>query len=137
MTNAGGPGILAADACQSHGLDVVELTRGNQGRAAPAAARRRSRQQSGRHAGVGPAGALRAALDLVLADPNVDSVLVIFIPPLVTDADEVAAAIARAAGRAATSRSPASSCAATTRLRRCRTIPCFAFPEPAAIAMAA
>ena len=26
LTNAGGPGILAADACQSHGLDVAELS---------------------------------------------------------------------------------------------------------------
>ena len=31
---------------------------------------------------------------MLLHDPNVDSVLVIFIPPLVTEADDVAAAIA-------------------------------------------
>ena len=60
LTNAGGPGILAADACQSHGLDVAELSRRHQGGAARAAAGGRERQQPGRHAGVGAAGALRA-----------------------------------------------------------------------------
>jgi acyl-CoA synthetase (NDP forming) len=82
-----------------------------------------------------PASHYEAALKLLLADDNVDSVLVIFIPPLVTDADDVAAAMARAAGHEC--KKPIAgifmrSEAAPAALAE---IPCFAFPEPAAIAM--
>ena len=135
VTNAGGPGILAADACQSHDLEVVELTAATKAalrQLLPAAAAVNNPVDMLASA---PPAHYEAALDLVLADPNVDSVLVIFIPPLVTDADDVAAAIARSADRAA--RKPVAgifmrSEDAPAALSR---IPCFAFPEPAAIAM--
>jgi acyl-CoA synthetase (NDP forming) len=76
------------------------------------------------------------ALRVLLSDPGVDSVLAIFIPPLVTNADDVAAAIARAADH--DSSKPITgvfmrTAAAPLALNR---IPCFSFPEPAAIAMA-
>jgi len=136
LTNAGGPGILAADACQSHGLNVAELTA--ETRTAlraflPAASSVTNPVDM--LASASPAQ-YEQALGLVLADPNVDSALVIFIPPLVTDADDVAAAITRAAVR--DRRKPIAgvfmrSAAAPAALAD---IPCFAFPEPAAIAMA-
>jgi len=136
LTNAGGPGILAADACQSHGLQVAELTPATKNalrQLLPAAA---SVNDPVDMLASAPAGHYEQALQFVLADPNVDSVLVIFIPPLVTDADDVAAAIARAAGRGP--HKPIAgifmrSEAAPAALAK---IPCFAFPEPAAIAMA-
>ena len=135
VTNAGGPGILAADACQSHGLEVVELTATTKDalrQLLPVAAAVNNPVDMLASA---PPAHYEAALNLVLADPNVDSVLVIFIPPLVTDADEVAAAIARAADRgpqkpiAGVFMRSEDAPAALSR------IPCFAFPEPAAIAM--
>ena len=135
VTNAGGPGILAADACQSHGLEVVELTAATKAalrQLLPAAAAVNNPVDMLASA---PPAHYEAALDLVLADPNVDSVLVIFIPPLATNADDVAAAIARSADRAA--RKPVAgifmrSADAPAALSK---LPCFAFPEPAAIAM--
>ena len=83
-----------------------------------------------------PADHYERALELLMADPNVDSVLVIFIPPLVTDADDVAAAIAR--GRAARSDKPVAGVFMRTEdaPAALAQIPCFAFPEPAAIALA-
>jgi len=83
-----------------------------------------------------PAAHYEQSLHVLMGDPNVDSVLVIFIPPLVTDADDVASAIARAAARGP--HKPVAgvfmrSDAAPAALEK---IPCFAFPEPAAIAMA-
>jgi acetyl coenzyme A synthetase (ADP forming)-like protein len=136
LTNAGGPGILAADACQSHGLDVAELsaeTRVALRGFLPSAAAVNNPVDL---LAAAPAGHYERALAILLADPNVDSVLAIFIPPIVTDADDVAAAIATAAGR--TPDKPVAgvfmrSDAAPDSLQR---IPCFAFPEPAAIAMA-
>ena len=46
-----------------------------------------------------PADHYRRALAAILRDEQVDSVITIFIPPLVTDPADVAAAIAEAAGR--------------------------------------
>jgi acyl-CoA synthetase (NDP forming) len=136
VTNAGGPGILAADACQARGLQAAELSE-----ASRAALRAMLPAAASVHNPVDMLAAAspeqyERATDILLADPAVDSVLAIFIPPLVTNADDVAAAIARAAAR-----QPGKpiagvfmrSEAAPAALNR---IPCFAFPEPAAIAMA-
>ena len=60
LTNAGGPGILAADACEANGLELPALERDDAGRAALVPSRRGQRRQSGRHAGVGAARALSA-----------------------------------------------------------------------------
>ena len=136
LTNAGGPGILAADACQSHHLSVAELTPATRNalrQLLPAAAAVTNpvdmlASASARH--------YEQALDLIMADANVDSVLAIFIPPVVTDADDVAEAIARAAAHCP--HKPVAgvfmrSAATPAALAK---IPCFAFPEPAVIAMA-
>ena len=135
VTNAGGPGILAADACQSHGLEVVgltETTREALRRLLPAAAAINNPIDMLASA---PPAHYEAVLDLVLADPNVDSVLVIFIPPLVTDADDVAGAIARAAGRAGDKPIAGIFMRTDDAPAALSKVPCFAFPEPAAIAM--
>ena len=136
LTNAGGPGILAADACQSHGLDIAELSPATMNALRgilPAAA---SVNNPVDMLASASATDYEESLRFLLADPNVDSVLAIFIPPLVTDANDVAAAIARARSR--TPEKPVAgvfmrSDAAPDGLD---TIPCFAFPEPAVIAMA-
>ena len=99
LTNAGGPGILAADACESRGLTLPTLSD------ATIAGLRRLLPAS---ACVGnpvdmlasaTADHYQQATKLMLADENIDSLLVIFIPPLVTKPDDVAEAIvAGAAG---------------------------------------
>jgi len=135
VTNAGGPGILAADACQSHGLQVVELaasTKDALRRVLPAAAAVHNPVDMLASA---PPEHYEAVLNLVLADANVDSVLVIFIPPLVTDADEVAAAIARAADRCSEKPIAGIFMRSDDAPAALSAVPCFAFPEPAAIAM--
>jgi len=134
LTNAGGPGILAADACLAHGLVAAELSAGT---------------KAGLRAFLPQAAAVnnpvdmlasaspehyRQAMRLVLADPQVDSVIAIFIPPLITSADEVATAIAEAAAQGG---KPVAgvfmrSHAAPESLAA---VPCYAFPEPAAIAL--
>ena len=97
LTNAGGLGILCADACEAAGLELPELSRrdarGARGRRCRA--RRASRTRSTCSARR-PAATYEAALPLVLADPRVDALIVLFVPPVVAGAEEVAAAIARA-----------------------------------------
>ena len=58
VTNAGGPGIMCADACEAGGLQVVELSRRAPGQAARGPPRRGGGGQPGRHAGLGAARAL-------------------------------------------------------------------------------
>lgn len=99
VTNAGGPGIIIADACEASGLVVPELSE---------ATRRRLREELPEEAAVGnpvdmiasaDAAAYRAALNTVLPDPNVDAVIAAFVPPLGVQAEDVARVIARVGSR--------------------------------------
>ena len=136
LTNAGGPGILAADACEAHGLELPSLsdsTRAELRSFLPAAA------------SVGnPVDMLasaspdhyRRALAAILNDDHVDSVIAIFIPPLVTNPSEVAGAIA-AAARGVTGKPVLGVfMRAEGAPAALAPIPAYAFPEPAALALA-
>ena len=100
LTNAGGPGILAADACEADGLELPVLsdaTRAELRQFLPPAA---SVTNPVDMLASAPAEHFGRALAIILKDENVDSVLTIFIPPLVTEPDAVAAAIAGVAPEA-------------------------------------
>jgi acetyl coenzyme A synthetase (ADP forming)-like protein len=134
VTNAGGPGILAADACEAYGLPLAALS------AETAAALRAFLPAE---ASVGnPVDLLasasaedyRRAVRLVLADPAVDSLLVIFIPPLVTDADTVAAAVVEEAGQSSKT-VLATFMGAKGAPPGLAPIPCYPFPESAVTAL--
>jgi len=100
VTNAGGPGILAADACEAQGLVLPRLSDDTTARL---------RALLPPSAGVSnPVDMLATAtpedyarvLAIVLGDPSIDSLLTIFIPPMVTDTSAVAAAVTQAARQA-------------------------------------
>ncbi|HKE86682.1 MAG TPA: GNAT family N-acetyltransferase [Vicinamibacterales bacterium] len=135
LSNAGGPAILAADACEAHGLQLTALSDATilgLRRILPLAA------------SVGnPVDMLasatpeqyREATALLLADQQVDSLLVIFIPPLVTDADEAAHAIA--AGAAGAGKPVlASFMGARGAPPELAPVPSYRFPEAAVTALA-
>ena len=100
VTNAGGPGIIIADALESQSLQVAEFTEET---------RRRLRESLPEEASVNnpvdmiasaDAGSYRAVLEAVLDDPGVDAVIASFVPPLGVHAEDVARAITdTAAGR--------------------------------------
>ncbi len=97
ITNAGGPGILAADACEAQGLKLVEL--GEETTTAlraflPAAA---SVGNPIDMIASASADQYRQSLELLLADRDVDAVIVIYIPVLPAGALAVAEAIRTAA----------------------------------------
>lgn len=136
LTNAGGPGILAADACQANGLIVAapQLRTANALRQfLPAAA---SVANPIDMLASAPPEHFGRSLSLLLDDDQIDSVIVIFIPPLVTDSDAVARAIATASerhpGKTVTGVFMRAQAAPAALAR----IPCYTFPEPAAIALA-
>jgi acetyl coenzyme A synthetase (ADP forming)-like protein len=135
LTNAGGPGIMAADACEAHGLEVPPLTDRTIDvlRAfLPAAASVKNPVDLLASA---PAEHYRRAIPLLLADEQVDSLIVIFIPPLVTEADAVARAIVDAVPAGAGKPLLASFISAQGMPPALNRIPCYVFPEAAALAL--
>jgi acyl-CoA synthetase (NDP forming) len=139
VTNGGGPGILAADACAAAGLHVAELSSSTQAELAQFAS-----PDAGLRNPVDLVAAARAddyarALDVLLADPEIDAVIAIFVPPLVTSADDVARAITSAARHAGAKPVVACFLGRSGTLALLGTgdfqIPTFAFPEAAAAAL--
>ncbi len=135
LTNAGGPGILAADACEALGLTLPPLAPGTMSALRsflPAAA---SIGNPVDMLATAPAGDYRRAIPLILADPGIDGLLTIFIPPLVTSSTDVARAIADTA-RASKKPVLATFFGATGVPEILAPVPCYTFPESAARAMA-
>lgn len=136
LTNAGGPGILAADACEAHGLQLPPL-----GDASVAALRAVLPPQASVANPVdmiasASAAQYEQALDIVLRDDRVDSVLVIFIPPLVTKTEDVAQAVRRAVARHPGKTVLGIFMSVRGAASLIAPIPSFRFPENAASALA-
>lgn len=97
LTNSGGPGILAADACSAAGLDVpmldADTRRALDGLVSPNAALANPIDMT---AGAG-AAEYSSALTVLLDDPSIDSVIVIFTPTVVASTDAIAEAVAAVA----------------------------------------
>jgi acetyl coenzyme A synthetase (ADP forming)-like protein len=146
--NAGGPGVLAADACAGHGLTVPELS---------------DRAQEALRASL-PVGAAvsnpvdlmrsataddyRRAVGVLAGGGEIDALLVVFTPPPLSGAHDVAAAVLDAAHLSATTAcgdparpvpvvaSVLGTAALHEFLRGARPpVPCFAYPETAARAL--
>src|SRR2546430_920051 len=140
LANAGGPGIMAADACESAGLTLAKLeqktVKALKEFLSPAASVRNPVDMIAS----ADAASYQRALGLLVTDKNVNAVIVIFVPPLVTGAQEVAGAIL--AGSAG-SKVPVLSCfmgshGVPESLRSLQEghIPSYAFPEAAARTLA-
>jgi acetyl coenzyme A synthetase (ADP forming)-like protein len=136
LTNAGGPGILAADACEAHGLELPML-------ADETIAELRSflpptasvANPVDMIASASPEHFLKATRAL-LADEHVDSLIVIFIPPLITDPEAVAAAIVEGTRNANGKPVLANFMSAKGAPNILSSIPSYEFPESAASALA-
>jgi acetyl coenzyme A synthetase (ADP forming)-like protein len=143
VTNAGGPGILLADACEAHGLALPELTPETR-----ATLRAFLPAQAGLSNPVDMIASAtpeqyRRTIEAVGADANIDALVAIYIPPQVTNPDEIARAIAQGAGTVPAYKpvltvfisSRGAPPALSTGLRGA--LPAYSFPENAAQALAA
>jgi acetyl coenzyme A synthetase (ADP forming)-like protein len=140
LTNAGGPGILCADACVAEGLEIATL--GDETRRAlravlPSAA---SIENPVDMIASATPEQYREAMRIVGGDAGVDAMIVIFIPPLVTNPDEAARAIvegARVVGGAVPVLTVFMQSRGTPEVLRAGEVhlPSYAFPEDAAIAL--
>jgi acetyl coenzyme A synthetase (ADP forming)-like protein len=97
VSNAGGPAIILADACESSGLQVPELAPGTQAAIRQHLAEEASVKNPVDLIASATADTYRMAITGVLQDPNIDAVIASFIPPLGIHARDVALAIRDAA----------------------------------------
>lgn len=142
ITNAGGPGILAADACEGLGLVVPMLSQDTQARLRQFLPKEASLiNPVDIVASTGPE-AYKQALTVMLDDPDIDAVILIYIPPLVTRPEDVAMAI-RDVMCEYTGDKPVlanfmmyAGSTPDLRIGPGRYIPSFIFPESAVLALA-
>jgi acetyl coenzyme A synthetase (ADP forming)-like protein len=95
LTNAGGLGILCADACEAVGLELSELSPETRGLLAVQFPPEASLENPVDMLGSATAASYEAALPVLLADPQVDALIILFVPPATAGVDDVAGAIAR------------------------------------------
>jgi len=97
VTNAGGPGIIIADACEAEGLEVAELTEETKAELRKIVPPEASvRNPVDMIASASP-DTYRRALEIVMRDPGVDAAIAAFVPPLGIRQADVASAIVNAA----------------------------------------
>jgi acetyl coenzyme A synthetase (ADP forming)-like protein len=101
LTNAGGLGILCADASEAEGLELPELSHETRAVLSDLLPREASVANPIDLLGSATAATYEAALPPLLADPRVDALIVLFVPPVVAGAEEVTGAITRAVAAAA------------------------------------
>jgi acetyl coenzyme A synthetase (ADP forming)-like protein len=96
LTNSGGPGILAADALEAQGFELPELQPASVAKLAPVLAQEATLKNPLDMIASAKPPAYRAALEVLLADEGVDSIVAIFVPPLGVRQEDVAEAICAA-----------------------------------------
>ncbi|MEX2047620.1 MAG: GNAT family N-acetyltransferase [Chloroflexota bacterium] len=141
LTNAGGPAILAADACEAAGLEVPPLAEETRAKLRAVLAAESSTANPVDMIASAGASEYAKCIGVLASDPAVDALVVMFTPPLVTKSADVARAI-REAVAALTRPVPVLAVFLTLagvpselsdeRVR----IPSFAYPEDAARALA-
>jgi len=144
LTNAGGPGILAADACEAGGLAIADVsadTRLRLSKSLPAASSLGNPIDLLASAG---AAEYREAIEVALAAPEIDALLVIHVPVERSQSDAVMTAIGEgvtAARASGIGNKPVLLCT-MTQSNKCtpvsagsEQIPAVAFPENAVRAL--
>ncbi len=143
LTNAGGPGVLAADACEDWGLKVPALSAATLGRLREFLPEAAALGNPVDMIASAPAESFGKAMGIMLDDPGIDSLVVIYIPPLVTRPEEVARSVREAMARYR-GQKPVIACFMTMgeqqmvnlELAPGRNIPSYIFPEDAVEALA-
>jgi acetyl coenzyme A synthetase (ADP forming)-like protein len=139
VTNAGGLGIMCADACEASGLEVPDLPAELQAQLEEFLPPTASTSNPVDMIATAGADDYRRSIETIAASGAVDAIVAIFIPPLVTKAEDVADAICGAVTAVDRSLPVVSVFAshepAPEQLRAAR-VPNYAYPEDAARALA-
>jgi acetyl coenzyme A synthetase (ADP forming)-like protein len=140
LTNAGGLGILCADACDAAGLDLPELTHETQEALAAVLPIEASSANPVDLLGSATGERYAHALPHLLRDPGIDAVIALFVPPVVAGAEEVGAAIRETLEREASDKPVLAVVVSADGTPQClreanSPVATFAYPESAARAL--
>jgi acetyl coenzyme A synthetase (ADP forming)-like protein len=140
VTNAGGPAILATDACIALDLELADLAPATQRKLAKVVPPEASVANPVDLIASADAARFDAALGHVLADRSIDMVIAIFVSPVMIDSAAVARVFAK---HASNSTKPLAACLlgksegeAAFEILRDAGVPNYRFPEEAAQALA-
>src|ERR1051325_10285101 len=106
LTNGGGAGVLASDALDAAGGRLASLSRDTIARLDRALPRTWSRGNPVDIIGDAPGGRYAEALEALLADPEIDAILVLNCPTALAASDEAARAVIDTLAAAATAQNP-------------------------------
>jgi len=146
VTNAGGPGIIAADTCEAKGLDVVRLSPETEEKLRSKLPEEASVKNPVDLIASATAESYEFALNCVFEDPKVDAAIAAFVPPLGIQTRDVARALVRVNERYPDKPLLAvlmgreglpAGLAELSETRIAARIPAYIFPESAARALAA
>jgi acetyl coenzyme A synthetase (ADP forming)-like protein len=139
LTNAGGLGILCADACDAAGLALPPLADSTVSELRGLLPAEASVSNPVDMLGSAVASSYESVIPMLLRDPGLDALIVLFVPPVVAGAEEVAEAIGRATEQAGPADKPVLACvisaAGTPEALLSAPVSAFAYPESAARAL--
>jgi acetate---CoA ligase (ADP-forming) len=141
VTNGGGPGIIAADASARNGLHLPDLSQDTVTKLKSVIRRDIKINNPVDLTASGSAEEFHDVLKLLARDDDVDAVLTIFVPPILTEAGPMTAAIGGAAPLYWRERKPLLACflgqrGFKTKLgSQGKLVPCYPFPEEAVLAL--
>jgi acetyltransferase len=142
LTNAGGPGIMTADACVARGLEFPVLSEGTVSALKGFMPQQASLANPIDMTAGATAEMYRRGLELLVQDERVDIVIVIFIPPMLTESGEVAGAVREVAPQFRQRGKTLVASFMASRGGRLGLgsgeggdVPCYIFPESAAAAL--
>lgn len=140
ITNAGGPGIMATDACVRYGLELAKLSEETAIKLGDKLSPRTCLINPIDLIGDARSDRYRVALEYAANDKNVDSILVLLTPQAMTDIRETAQVVAEVSKKCV---KPVLACfmgdvyaAAGVKILRDNGVPCYSFPEEAVRALA-
>ena len=139
VTNAGGLGILCADACEAAGLQLPRLDDETTREILPLLPAEASLANPVDMLGSATDDSYRAVLPLLLADPGIDAVIALFVPAVSATAEAVAEALSEACAVADTDKPVLavvmSAAGIPASLRATSELAAFTYPESAARAL--
>jgi acetate---CoA ligase (ADP-forming) len=139
LTNAGGLGILCADACEAAGLVLPSLGDSTIEELRSVLPPEASLSNPVDMLGSAVGASYEQAIPPLLRDPGIDALIVLFVPPVVAGVEEVAEAIANAVEQARVADKPVLasviSSEGTSERLLSASVSAFAFPESAGRAL--
>ncbi|MHB8880028.1 MAG: acetate--CoA ligase alpha subunit [Thermodesulfovibrionales bacterium] len=135
ITNAGGPGIIAADTAEKLGINLPQLTRETVSVLAELLPKNASLYNPVDIIGDAPADRYAAVFDHALSDPNIDGFLVILTPQATIKVEDAARAVISSSQKTdkpfITAFMGEERVRSSIELLKSATIPNFSYPEPA------